>query len=319
MAVDECVWDRLLRRLFLMRALFLFLAKQEGFKNLAMRLGVFRRAALRFVAGESLDDAIRAVRQANRQNMTGTLDLLGENTLTREDAVHACAEIIGIFDRILAEQVCCNVSVKLTQLGLALDPELSRRHLFQIAKHAREKGSFVRVDMEDSPYTQHTLEIVADAHEKLGNVGTVIQSYLYRSEQDTLRLLDRGIGIRLVKGAYLEPESVAFRKKRDTDANFIKLMKILLTSKPYHAIATHDESILSATKEFARAQEISKDHFEFQMLYGIRRDLQFRLAQEGYNVRIYIPYGRRWYSYFMRRLAERPSNVAFVARNLFKG
>jgi proline dehydrogenase len=301
-----------------MRALLLFLAKQEGFKNFAMNFGFFRKAALRFVAGETLDDAIRIVRQANQQNITGTLDLLGENTLTQEDATNACREIIGIFDRILAEKVHCNISIKLTQLGLALDRDLSRRILFQIAKHALDKGNFVRVDMEDSQCTQRTLELVEDVHEKLGNVGAVIQSYLYRSEQDTLRLLERGIGIRLVKGAYLEPERVAFRKKKDTDANFVKLMKLLLASKPYHAIATHDESMISAAKEFARSLNISRDHFEFQMLYGIRRDLQLQLAREGYHVRSYIPYGRRWYPYFMRRLAERPANVTFLARNLLK-
>ena len=301
-----------------MRAVLLFLAKQEGFKNCAMNFGFIRKAALRFVAGESLEDAIRAVRQANQQNMTGTLDLLGENTLTQEDAANACQEIVGIFDRILEEKVRCNISIKLTQLGLALNQDLSRQYLLQIAKHALSRDNVVRVDMEDSPYTQCTLDMVEEAHAKFGNVGAVIQSYLYRSEQDTLRLLERGIGIRLVKGAYLEPESVAFRKKKDTDSNFIKLMRILLASKPYHAIATHDESIIAATKEFARVQNIPKDHFEFQMLYGIRRDLQLALAKEGYNVRIYIPYGRRWYSYFMRRLAERPANVMFVARNLLR-
>jgi proline dehydrogenase len=303
----------------LVRALFLFLAKQEGFKNFAMNFGFFRKAALRFVAGENLDDAIRTVGQANQQNITGTLDLLGENTLTREDAVNACREIIDIFDRIQVEGVRCNISVKLTQLGLALDPVLCRQNLFQIAGHALDKANFVRVDMEDSAYTQSTLDLVEDVHEKLGNVGTVIQSYLHRSELDTARLIKKGIRIRLVKGAYLEPESIAFRKKRDTDANFIKLMKILLESEPYHAIATHDEAIISATKDFVRSRNISRDHFEFQLLYGIRRDLQLQLSREGYNVRIYIPYGQRWYSYFMRRLAERPANVAFIARNLFKG
>jgi proline dehydrogenase len=301
-----------------MRALFLFLAKQEGFKNHAMKLGYFRKAASRFVAGETLESAITAVRQANGQNITGTLDLLGENTLTQEDATNACQEVYSIFDKILAEKVRCNVSIKLTQLGLALDQDLSCRNLFEIARHARDKENFVRVDMEDSPYTQQTLDLIMGVHEKMGNVGAVIQSYLYRSEEDTLKLLQRGISIRLVKGAYLEPASVAFRKKRDTDSNFLKLMQLLLSSKPYHAIATHDESIISATKEYARIQGIPKDHFEFQMLYGIRRDLQLQLARDGYNIRIYIPYGRRWYPYFMRRLAERPANVIFLARNLLK-
>jgi len=300
------------------RAFLLFLAQKEGFKNFALKFKFFRNTASRFVAGEKLEDAIRAVRLANRQNISGTLDLLGENTHTREDAQAACGEIIGILEKIRTEGVNCNVSVKLTQLGLALDTELAYQNLFQIVRSAREAGNFVRVDMEDSPYTQRTLDLVARIHEQMDNVGTVIQSYLYRSKQDTLDLIGKRIGVRLVKGAYLEPESVAFRKKKDTDASFIKLMQLLLAGETYNAIATHDEAIINATKEFARAQEIPKDHFEFQLLYGIRRDLQVLLAQEGYRVRIYIPYGQRWYPYFMRRLAERPANVLFILRNLLK-
>ena len=301
-----------------MRALFLFLARHEGFKNFALKFKFFRDAASRFIAGETLDDAIQAVRQANGQKMLGTLDLLGENTLSREDASRASQEVTGILDRIQAEKVNCNVSVKLTQLGLALDPEFCERILNRIVEHARDRSNFVRVDMEDSPYTQQTLDMVVRAHQRMGNVGTVIQSYLYRSEEDTNRLLEAGIRIRLVKGAYKEPESIAFRKKKDTDANFVKLMKMLLASDTYGAIATHDEALILATMEFARSRGISKDHFEFQLLYGIRRDLQLQLAREGYNVRIYIPYGRQWYPYFMRRLGERPANVAFIVRNFFK-
>jgi proline dehydrogenase len=301
-----------------MRAPFLFLAKQEGFKNFAMKFGVFRKTALRFVAGETREDAIRTVRQANQQKMFGTLDLLGENTHTREDAIQACQEVLTLFDRIQTEKVDCNVSVKLTQLGLALDQDFARQNLLQIAGRARDRNNFVRVDMEDSAYVQSTLDLVTQVHQQLGNAGAVIQAYLYRSEQDTARLLERGIRVRLVKGAYLEPESIAFRRKEDTDANFLKLMKLLLASEPYHAIATHDESIIAATREFAASHYIPKEHFEFQMLYGIRRDLQLQLAQQGYNVRLYIPYGRQWYSYFMRRLAERPANVMFLARNFFK-
>jgi proline dehydrogenase len=300
------------------RALLLFLAKQEGFKNFALKFKFFRNTASRFVAGETLDDAIRAVRQANLQNISGTLDLLGENTRTREDARVACRDITGIFERIQAENVDCNVSVKLTQLGLGLDAELACQHLIQIAQHARERGNFVRVDMEDSPYTQQTLDLVTRAYGQLDNVGTVIQAYLYRSKQDTADLLNRGIRIRLVKGAYLEPEGIAFPKKKDTDANFILLMQMLLAGETYNAIATHDEAIINATRAFAHAHSIPKSHFEFQMLYGVRRDLQMQLAQEGYRVRIYIPYGQRWYPYFMRRLAERPANVLFILRNLFK-
>jgi proline dehydrogenase len=300
------------------RAFLLFLAKQEGFKNFALKFRFFRNTASRFVAGETLDDAIRAVRQANRQNISGTLDLLGENTRTREDAQSSCRDIVGILEKIRAENVDCNVSVKLTQLGLGLDGELAYGHLTQIVQCARENGNFVRVDMEDSQYTQRTLDLVTRTYGQLDNVGTVVQAYLYRSRQDTADLLNRRIRVRLVKGAYLEPENIAFAKKKDTDASFILLMQMLLSGETYNAIATHDEAIINATKEFAHAHRIPKSHFEFQMLYGVRRDLQLRLAQEGYRVRVYIPYGQRWYPYFMRRLAERPANVLFILRNLFK-
>jgi proline dehydrogenase len=301
------------------RAFLLFLAQQEGFKNFALKFSIFRNTAFRFVAGENIDDAIAAVRQANEQRIAGTLDLLGENTRTREDAQSACRDIIETLDRIHTEKTDCNVSVKLTQLGLSLDTELAHQNLLRIVKHARERGIFIRVDMEGSRHTQKTLDLVSRIHEGFENIGTVIQSYLYRSKQDTLDLLNKGIRVRLVKGAYLEPETIAFRRKKDTDANYIALMQMLLASDPYHAIATHDEAIISATKEFVSANGISKDHFEFQMLFGIRRDLQTQLVKEGYRVRTYIPYGQRWYPYFMRRLAERPANVLFILRNLFKG
>jgi proline dehydrogenase len=300
------------------RALFLFLAHKEVFKNLALKFRFFRDTAFRFVAGETLDDAIQAVRQANRQNISATLDLLGENTRTPEDAGSACRDILEILNRVQAETVDCNVSVKLSQLGLGLDRDLAFRNLLQIVQWARTHGNFVRVDMEDSPYLQSTLDIVTRVHEQLDNVGTVIQSYLYRSEQDVMDLLGKGIRVRLVKGAYLEPENIAFKKKKDTDANFILLMERLLAGKGYHAIATHDEAMIRATEEYVRSRKLSKSQFEFQMLYGIRRDLQLRLVQEGYRVRIYIPYGQRWYPYFMRRLAERPANVFFIVRNLLK-
>ena len=302
----------------MLRAFFLFLARQEGFKNFALQFKIFRNTASRFVAGETLEEAISAIRQVNQQSISATIDLLGENTQTPEDAESACRDIMTALDRIEAERVDCNVSVKLTQLGLALDAELAFQTLSRIVERARQKGNFVRVDMEDSPYTQRTLDIVTRAHERVDNVGTVIQSCLHRSKQDVLNLLQRKIKIRLVKGAYLEPESIAFRKKKDTDENFVKLMRMLLSSDTYHAIATHDEAIIDATKEYARSQSIPKEHFEFQMLYGVRRDLQVRLAKEGYRVRTYVPYGLRWYPYYMRRLAERPANVWFILRNFFK-
>ncbi len=302
-----------------MRALLLFLAHREGFKNFILRFKVFQNAAWRFVAGETLDDAIRAVRESNRLGIRGTLDLLGENTLSREDAQNATREVIAMLDRLHSEKVDCNVSVKLTQLGLDLDTGFCGANLGNIARHAGACGSFVRVDMEDSHTTQRTLDIVLDVHKELNNVGTVVQAYLYRTEQDVIHLVEAGVGIRLCKGAYLEPESVAFKKKSATDANFLKLTKRLLQSGLFHAIATHDEALIVATKEFVRTHDIPMDRFEFQMLFGVRRDLQQKLAQEGFKVRIYIPYGKRWYPYFMRRLAERPANLFFVLRNFFKG
>ncbi len=302
-----------------MRAILLFLAHREGFKNFILRFRVFQKAAWRFVAGETLDDAIRAVREANRQGIRGTLDLLGENTLSREDAIKSTGEVLGILDRIQSERVDCNVSVKLTQLGLDLDREFCYQNLRNIAGRAREYGNFVRVDMEDHHYTDATLEVVTRTHRELDNVGVVVQAYLYRTERDVAALLAQSVKIRLCKGAYLEPETVSFRKKSDTDANFVKIMKVLLDSGIYHAIATHDEAMISATRRYARDRGIGKERLEFQMLYGVRRDLQVALAKEGYNVRIYIPYGKRWYPYFMRRLAERPANVLFVLKNLLRG
>jgi proline dehydrogenase len=301
-----------------MRALLLFLAQSIGFKNFSKKFKPFRAAALRFIAGETLDEAMAAVRDANSNRIACSLDLLGENTQSREDAGNAVRTVLGIFDRIQVEKVDCNVSVKLTQLGLELDPDFCAHNLLQIVGHARTMGNFVRVDMEDSRHTQETLDLVGRIHKSFGNVGTVIQAYLYRSEQDTLRMLEKKIRLRLVKGAYLEPEAVAFRRKKDTDANYLKLAKILLKSDTYNAIATHDEAIIQAVKEFARMENIRKDQFEFQMLFGIRRDLQRRLAQEGYSVRVYIPYGEFWFPYFMRRLAERPANISFFLRNLLR-
>jgi len=301
-----------------MRALLLFLSHREGFKNFALRFKVFRQTAWRFVAGETIDDAIRAVREANRQGMRGSLDLLGENTLSREDAQKATQEVVEMLDRIEAEKVDCNVSVKLTQLGLDLDTEYCFQNLARIVGHAGERGNFIRVDMEDSHYTQRTIDIVLRLRRTSDNVGAVVQSYLYRTEQDVITLIENRTRIRICKGAYLEPETVAFKRKRDTDANFVKLMKLMLESGIYHAIATHDEAIISATQRFAKERNLPKESFEFQMLYGVRRELQQRLTQEGYNVRIYIPYGRRWYPFFMRRLAERPANVFFILRNLLR-
>ena len=301
-----------------MRRLLLFLAGRESFKNFALKFGIFSRTAARFVAGETLADALEAVRRANGRNLLGILDLLGEQTGTPEDAARAAGGIAAALDAIREWRVQSQVSVKLTQLGLALDPALALANLTTLAGKARELDNFVWVDMEESAYTRSTLEIVSGVHTESQNVGVAIQACLYRSEEDALAMVRRGIPVRLVKGAYLEPESVAFARKRQTDANYLKLMRLLLEGGTTNAIATHDEALIEATLAFARSRGIAPDRFEFQMLYGIRRDLQAGLAREGYRVRVYIPYGRQWYPYFMRRLAERPANVGFIVRNMFK-
>ena len=301
-----------------MRAFLLFLSRQESFKNFMLRFSMFRNTAWRFVAGEKVEDAIRAARELQQQGIQATMDLLGENTRSEEDALHTTDEILGLLDRTHAENVGCNVSVKLTQLGLDLGTELCFQNLARIVRHAAAFGGFIRVDMEDSSYTDRTLDIVLRVHHETPNTGTVIQACLYRSEKDVQNLIDHRVGIRLCKGAYLEPATVAFKKKGDTDANYLALTKRMLQSGLYHGIATHDEAMIAATKQFAREKDIPKDSFEFQMLFGIRRDLQQQLVKEGYRVRVYIPYGTRWYPYFMRRLAERPANVFFILRNLVK-
>ena len=283
-----------------------------------MKNGASRRVAQRFVAGETLDDAIAAARTLNAAGFPVSLDLLGENVLDRDGAARAAETYLAMFDRIAAEKLDGNVSLKLTQLGLDLDPQLCESSLLRIAGCAAARRNFVRVDMEGSPYTQRTVDLVRRVRARTDAVGTVIQSYLFRSEQDVRDLTAAGCRLRLVKGAYKEPAEIAFPAKADVDANFVSLMKILLPSGIYHAIATHDPRMISATKEFAAANGIGKDKFEFQMLYGIRTDLQRGLLKEGYRVRVYIPFGTDWYPYFMRRLAERPANLTFFLRNLFR-
>ncbi|HEY3938925.1 MAG TPA: proline dehydrogenase family protein, partial [Bryobacteraceae bacterium] len=270
----------------------------------------------RFVAGETLDDAVEAAREVNRRLQLASLDLLGENVSDEAGARRAADGYRAIFDRIAAEHLDANVSLKLTQLGLDLSEDLCLELLEKIVAHATMQGNFVRIDMEGSAYTQRTVDIAKRVRAKYSGVGTVMQAYLYRTEQDVQGLLASGCRLRLCKGAYKEPPEVAFPKKSDVDANYVKLMKMMLPSGIYHGIATHDPAMIEATKDFAREQHIKRDLFEFQMLYGIRTDLQEKLVREGYRVRVYIPYGVDWFPYFMRRLAERPANVAFFLRNL---
>jgi proline dehydrogenase len=302
----------------MLRSILLKLSESKRLEHLAIHNGLSRRVAQRFVAGENLDAAITAARALNSAGFPVSLDLLGENVSDRDGAARAAETYLAMFDRIAAENLDGNVSLKLTQLGLDLDPQLCEASLLKIADWAAQHRNFVRVDMEGSPYTQRTVDLVRRVRARTDAVGTVIQSYLRRSERDIRDLLAAQCRIRLVKGAYKEPAEIAFPAKSDVDANFVALMRILLPSGIYHAIATHDPRMIQATKQFAASQGIGKDKFEFQMLYGIRTDLQRGLLKEGYRVRVYIPFGTDWYPYFMRRLAERPANLTFFLRNLFR-
>jgi proline dehydrogenase len=303
----------------MLRALLLALAKSSLLRRWITSNGTTRRMARRFVPGEELAAAIEAARACNKAGMTASLDHLGENVVSREDAERARISYTDALGRIAAEGVDANVSLKLTHFGLDLGEEFCTEQLRIVTRRAEEFGNFVRVDMEGSAYTDVTLRMVKQARAESAAVGTVIQAYLYRSEDDIRGLLDIGCRIRLVKGAYKESPRVAFRRKKDADANFIKLMKLLLPSGTYHALATHDPKMIEAAIRFAAEQNITKDKFEFQMLYGIRTDLQSRLVKQGYRVRVYIPFGKDWFPYLMRRLAERPANLVFFAKNILRG
>jgi proline dehydrogenase len=297
----------------------LFLAKQEVIRGFFIRNPAARRVARRFVAGETLEEAIVATKALNERHISATLDHLGENVSDAVEAESAARDYITILDCIHAQGAEANCSIKLTALGLDIAPQVCQANLARVLRQAREYQTFVRVDMEGSAYTQRTLDLVIEAHAEYGNVGTVIQSCLYRSPKDVALLIDRGIRVRLVKGAYLEPVSVAYPRKADVDAAYLELMRMLLEHGVYPAIATHDERLIGEATRFAAERGISRARFEFQMLYGIRRDLQERLAHEGYNVRIYVPYGTQWYPYLTRRMAERPANLVFVASNALRG
>ncbi len=302
----------------MLRTILLELAKSSRLRRWITSNATTRRMAARFVPGEDLAPAIEAARASNRAGMTVSLDHLGENVGTREDAERARAAYTEALERIAAEGIDGNVSLKLTHLGLDLGDEFCAGQLRAVVRRAGELSNFVRVDMEGSAYTDRTLRLVRQARAESASVGTAIQAYLYRSEEDIRALLGIGCRIRLVKGAYKEPPAIAFRSKKDVDANFIKLMKILLPSGIYNALATHDPKMIEAAIRFAAEQNITKEKFEFQMLYGIRTDLQQQLVKQGYRVRVYIPFGKDWFPYFMRRLAERPANLIFFARNFLR-
>ena len=302
----------------MLRSTLLKLSESKALGHWVTTNGTTRRMSHRFVAGESLDEVVQAARELNDQGMLVTLDCLGENVSSTAEAQKARDTYLGMFDRIAQEKLKANVSCKLTQLGLDLSVEFCEGLVLSIAERAGAYESFLRVDMESSVYTQRTVELVKRVRAQTPCVGTVIQAYLYRSEKDIQDLLAYGCRIRLCKGAYKEPPEVAFPHKQDVDANYVKLMSLLLSSGFYHAIATHDPRMIAATIRWAAEKRISKDDFEFQMLYGVRGDLQRRLVRDGYRVRIYVPYGQEWFPYFMRRLAERPANLGFFVRNFLR-
>jgi proline dehydrogenase len=302
----------------MLRSLLLYLSEREGPKSLLTGLPAGRRLAARFIAGEKLDDAIRAVRQLNAEGFEVTLDHLGESVNDHATADEACRVYIDLLDRIAEEGLRSHISIKLTQLGLAISEQLTQRLLGTLCEAAARHHNFVRIDMESSAYVDATLRVFRQAAAPRDVLGVVIQSYLYRSERDVEALLKDGVRIRLVKGAYQEPRQIAYPDKKDVDRNFVAIMQKLLLSGIYHGIATHDAHVVAATEAWARAHQLPADRFEFQMLYGVQRQLQRSLLERGYRVRVYVPYGSQWYAYFMRRLAERPANVFFVLRQLFQ-
>ncbi len=307
----------------MLRSFFLYLSGSRRARRFLMALPFATRVASRFIAGETLDDAIRTVQTLNAKGLLVSLDHLGENVHTEADATRAAQAYLDLLNRIAAMSVNSNISLKLTALGLDVSEEVCIGNMRRILTRAQETNNFVRIDMEGSAYTERTLRVFRTLREEYGfkNVGVVIQAYLFRSEADVRELAAAGANIRLCKGAYKEPPEVAFPLKADVDANYIKLMQIYLeeparASGAYIGVATHDDHMIDATREYVAAHQIGKDAFEFQMLYGIRPQAQEQLAAQGYKMRVYVPYGTEWYPYFMRRLAERPANVWFLLRHL---
>jgi proline dehydrogenase len=306
-----------------LRALFISLSESHWLRAVAERSAIGQKFSSRFVAGTQVEDVLRATRTINESGLSVSIDNLGEN-VTNADEARASAQLYHqLLDDIAEQKLNANISLKLTHMGLDVDEKLAHDLVTGlVAKAAAMKPqNFVRVDMEGSPYTQRTLDFVHELHRAPGNrgcVGAVIQSYMRRSESDVEKLLAEGIRIRLCKGAYKEPQEIAFQQKSEVDANYVKLMKTLIKSSVYHGLATHDENIINEAKAFATKERISRDAFEFQMLHGIRRDLQQSLGRDGWRMRVYIPFGTEWYPYLMRRLAERPANIFFIAKNLLR-
>jgi proline dehydrogenase len=307
----------------MLRAFFIALSESRSLRAIAERSRFGQRTSARFVAGKEVVDAIRATRAVNQFGASVSIDNLGENVTNANEARASARLHHDLLDEIAANQLNANISLKLTHMGLDVDEKLAYDIVRALVAKAASMSpkNFVRVDMEGSPYTQRTLDFVHELHRVPGNegsVGAVIQSYMRRAESDVEKLLSERIRIRLCKGAYKESEDIAFQKKSEVDANYVRLMKLLMKSGVYHGLATHDEAIINEAKAFATRENIPRRAFEFQMLHGIRRDLQQSLVKDGWGVRVYIPFGTEWYPYFMRRLAERPANVLFLARNLLR-
>jgi proline dehydrogenase len=298
----------------------LYLSNQRQIFKFVRNNGLAKSFANRFVAGETLDTALAAVEKLNARGITASLDLLGESVHNEAEARAAGDAYVAMLDRINDRKANANVSVKLTAMGLDISEDLCVATMHKILQRARDYGSFVRIDMESSEYTQRTLDLfehrLYPAYRE--NVGIVLQSYLYRTFADVQRANQLKARVRICKGAYKEPETVAYPDKKDVDASYVRCMQELLATGNYPGIATHDEAIIREARRFVKANKISSDRFEFQMLYGVRRDLQDQLVREGYRMRVYVPFGTQWYPYLMRRLAERPANVAFLTGNLFK-
>ena len=305
----------------MLRAAFISLSESKSIRSAAEKTRMGQKLSRRFVAGTTIEDALAATKAMNERGLSVSVDNLGENVTNADEARHSAQLYHQLLDQMQTQGLNANVSLKLTHMGLDVDEAMAYEIASGVVQHAARINSFVRIDMEGSTYTQRTLDFVYRLHrqpENAGHTGAVIQSYLYRSEKDVEQLLAKRIRIRLCKGAYKEPPEVAFPKKVDVDANYVKLMKMLLKSGVYHGIATHDENMIRATIEFAQQERIAPSTFEFQMLYGVRRDLQQKLINEGWRCRVYIPFGTEWYPYLMRRLAERPANALFILKNLFR-
>ncbi len=304
----------------MLRAGLLWLSQQPQVFRFVRRNGLARRFASRFVAGETVESAVAALRDVNAAGLSASLDLLGESVQHAEEALQARDTYLATLDRIRASGANANVSVKLTQMGLDVDEALCVANLRAIIAKAKTHGSFVRIDMEQSTYSEKTLQLFRDTFypEFGGAVGVVLQSYLRRTAKDVEAMIALRARVRLCKGAYKEPESVAFPAKRDVDATYVACMERLLEHGNYPGIATHDEKIIAHAKTFTQRKAIAPGRYEFQMLYGVRRDLQQGLRREGYNLRVYVPFGTHWYPYLMRRLAERPANIVFIVGNVVK-